>query len=100
MSDYFHEQMINKMLEPKERDFPCKECFIFKMEEERVNQFIANYKEQRMFLKNAEIIKALEDVRADVEKADFDFGDYYDHTETIKQWFGDLIDRKIKEIKE
>lgn len=45
------------------------------------------------------VIQALEDVRADVEKADFDFGDYYDHTETIKQWFGDLIDRKIKEIK-
>ena len=66
MSDYFHEQMVNKMLEPKERNIPCKECFIFKIEEERVNQFIANYKAQRMLLRNAEIVKALEDVRAEI----------------------------------
>lgn len=50
-------------------------------------------------MKNACIVKVLDDVRADVEQADFDFGDYYDHTETIKQWFEELIDRKIKEIK-
>lgn len=96
MSDYFHEQMVNKMLEPKERDLPCKECFIFKIEEERVKQFIANYKAQRTFFRNAEIIQALEDVRAEIEEQ---IDRYDDRNISEYEDCLAIIDRKIAEVK-
>lgn len=70
MSDYFHEQKVRNMLEPKERDIPCKECFIFKIEEERVNQFIANYKASTSLCKMIPL-SVIEDIKAEMEKMAF-----------------------------
>lgn len=101
MSDYFHEQMIQKMLEPKERDFPCKECWVLAMEEKRVSQYIAEDKAQRMLLKNAEIVKALEDVRAEIE-ADIEFNKDEKGLVNLlgqgKMMAVQIIDRKIAEV--
>ena len=99
MSDYFHEQMINKMLEPKERDFPCKECWVLTMEEKRVSQYIAEDKAQRMLLKNAEIIQALEDVKAEIE-AMYGVTDTCDGSLRIDKYEAlESIECKIKEIR-
>ena len=105
MSDQFHEQKVRKMLEPKEIDFPCKDCQLFKREEERVNQFIANYK----------AITSLEDIKVSApilldtweikdKKAELwlvkgklqirAFGTIHNSVT-----LGEIIDRKVNEVK-
>ena len=41
----------------------------------------------------------LEDIKTEIEKMDFDFGDYYDHTDSIINMVLETIDNHIKEDK-
>lgn len=45
------------------------------------------------------IIKELEKMKAKIEQMDFDFGDYYDYTDTIIEMVSKVIDNHISELK-
>ena len=41
-------------------------------------------------------MQVLDKIRAEIESTDFDFGDYYDHTEEIQGMVFDIIDKYRK----
>ena len=43
-------------------------------------------------------IDELEKMKAKIELMNFDFGDYYDHTDTIVEMFSKVIDKRIEEL--
>lgn len=45
------------------------------------------------------VIEELEKIRSEIELTDFDFGDYYDHTDTIIEMVSKVIDKRIAELK-
>ena len=44
-------------------------------------------------------IKELEKIKAEIEQMDFDFGNYYDNTDTIIEMVSNVIDKHIAELK-
>jgi hypothetical protein len=65
--------------------------------------------QESAFQKKAEIVisqlradrdrlqNALDKIRAEIEQTDFDFGDFYDHTDTIIQIVLEIIDKYTTE---
>lgn len=45
------------------------------------------------------VIPYLEKIKAEIELIDFDFGDYYDYTDTIIEMVSKVIDNHISELK-
>lgn len=45
------------------------------------------------------IVEELEKIKAEIELMDFDFGDYYDNTDTIIEMVSKVIDNHISELK-
>lgn len=44
-------------------------------------------------------IKELEKIKSEIEQMDFDFGNYYDNTDTIIEMVSNVIDKHIAELK-
>lgn len=45
-------------------------------------------------------IDELEKIKVKIEQMDFDFGDYYDNTDTIIKMISNVIDNRIEELEE
>ena len=52
-----------------------------------------------MILNGIPLSEELEKIKAEIELMDFDFGDYYDHTDTIIEMVSKVIDNYISELK-
>ena len=46
-----------------------------------------------------EVIEVLDKIRAEIEQMDFDFGDFYDNTITIREMVFEVIDKYKQESK-
>lgn len=50
-------------------------------------------------LRQALIVKELEQLKAEIELMDFDFGNYYDNSDLIIEKVSKVIDKHIAELK-
>ena len=51
-------------------------------------------------IKEPSVNETLEKIRAEIKQKDFDFGDFYDHTETIREMVVEIIDKYKAESEE
>ena len=54
---------------------------------------------KKISIGNLLMIEELEEIKAELNNLDFDFGNYYDETEAILNKINSVLDKHIKELK-
>ena len=72
----------------------------FKDIERIVDKYIAESDEQNLKMKQYPIGNVLDKIRAEIKSMDFDFGDFYDHTDRIREMVIEVIDKCRAESEE
>ncbi len=93
----FTKKYADKIIKALEQE-PCEDEIILTKEEYRQllsSEFDNGYaKGYREALEQESI---LDKIRTEIQQADFDFGDFYDHTSTIREKVLDIIDKYTAE---